>query len=84
MRNELNIAKVKVEFHLSKEVPVILSDKIQIQQVLLNLIQNAMDAMRGLFSGVYHFSLGVDLLVLTSITFAVLFISTRLFEKIEA
>ncbi len=46
IRNELNLEKVKVEFFLSKNVPVIFTDKIQIQQVLLNLIQNAMDAMK--------------------------------------
>jgi PAS domain S-box-containing protein len=46
IRNELNNAKVKLEFDFSKNVQIISADKIQLQQVLLNLIQNAMDAMQ--------------------------------------
>lgn len=46
IRNDLNTSKTKIEFGLSKNVQVISADKIQLQQVLLNLIQNAMDAMQ--------------------------------------
>ena len=38
---------VKVKFELGARIPRIIIDKIQIQQVLLNLIRNAMDAMEG-------------------------------------
>jgi PAS domain S-box-containing protein len=46
IRNDLNATKTKVEFNLCKNMPVISIDKIQLQQVLLNLIQNSMDAMQ--------------------------------------
>ncbi|HVE44265.1 MAG TPA: PAS domain S-box protein [Gammaproteobacteria bacterium] len=45
IKNELTLSKTKVECHLDKSTPMMFIDKIQIQQVLLNLIQNAMDAM---------------------------------------
>jgi two-component system sensor kinase FixL len=45
IRNDINNAKVKIEFNFSKNVQMISADIIQLQQVLLNLIQNAMDAM---------------------------------------
>lgn len=46
IRNDLNSSKAKIDFDLSKELPLVFADKIQIQQVLLNLIQNAIDAMQ--------------------------------------
>ncbi len=46
MRSDLNSAKTKIDFVLDKNVPIIYADKIQIQQVVLNLIQNAIDAMK--------------------------------------
>lgn len=46
IRNDLNNSKTKIDFELSKDVPLISADKIQIQQVMLNLIQNAMEAMK--------------------------------------
>jgi len=49
-----------------------------------NPLSYAMDAIRGLFSGVYHFSLGADLLVTAGITVLFLVIATILFTKIEA
>ena len=45
MKNELNISKTKIDFSLDKNIPFIFIDKIQIQQVILNLIQNAIEAM---------------------------------------
>jgi PAS domain S-box-containing protein len=42
---------VVVETHLAKEVPRILGDRIQLQQVLLNLIMNAIEAMSGVSAG---------------------------------
>lgn len=45
VKNELNTSKTKIDFELDKNVPLIFIDKIQIQQVMLNLIQNAIEAM---------------------------------------
>jgi two-component system sensor kinase FixL len=45
LRNDLNSSKTKIDFELDKNVPLISADKIQIQQVLLNLIQNGIEAM---------------------------------------
>jgi PAS domain S-box-containing protein len=42
---------VVVETHLAKEVPRILGDRIQLQQVLLNLIMNAIEAMSSVGAG---------------------------------
>lgn len=46
IRSDLNSSKTKIDFDLGKEVPLISADKIQFQQVLLNLIQNSIDAMK--------------------------------------
>jgi two-component system sensor kinase FixL len=37
---------IRVRFHFDPEVELVLADKVQIQQVLLNLIRNAIDAMQ--------------------------------------
>lgn len=46
MKSELTQSKTKVEFDFDKNLPFIFVDKIQIQQVLSNLIQNAIEAMQ--------------------------------------
>lgn len=46
IRNELNRTKTKIEFDLEKDIQLISADRIQLQQVILNLIQNAMEAMQ--------------------------------------
>jgi two-component system sensor kinase FixL len=45
LKNELTNSKTKIELSVDKDLPLIFIDKIQIQQVLLNLIQNAIEAM---------------------------------------
>jgi len=45
IRNELNRTKTKIEFDLAKNIQLISADRIQLQQVILNLVQNAMEAM---------------------------------------
>jgi PAS domain S-box-containing protein len=47
IKNELNNSKTKIDFEFDKNIPPIFIDKIQIQQVLLNLMQNAIEAMQG-------------------------------------
>jgi two-component system sensor kinase FixL len=46
MRNEMTQSKTRVYFDFDKNIPFIFIDKIQIQQVLLNLMQNAIEAMQ--------------------------------------
>jgi len=45
IKNELTTSKTKIDFEFDKNIPIIFVDKIQIQQVLLNLLQNAIEAM---------------------------------------
>ncbi|RDI39835.1 PAS domain-containing sensor histidine kinase [Aquicella lusitana] len=46
IKSELSSSKTKIDFEFDKDIPYIFIDKIQIQQVLLNLIQNAIEAMQ--------------------------------------
>jgi two-component system sensor kinase FixL len=46
MRNEFTTSKTKTEMEFDKSIPFIFIDKIQIQQVLLNLMQNSIEAMQ--------------------------------------
>lgn len=46
IRNDLNISKTKIEFNLYRNMPIISADRIQFQQVMLNLIQNAIESMK--------------------------------------
>ena len=48
LRGELEAAKIIAQLELAKELPLISADSGQLQQVLLNLIANAADAMRGI------------------------------------
>ena len=44
---ELRTAGVRVAFDLAEPMPPAMADAVQVQQVLVNLIRNAADAMRG-------------------------------------
>lgn len=46
IRDELTASKIRIEFNLAKNNPIIFADKIQLQQVLLNLFQNAIEAIQ--------------------------------------
>jgi signal transduction histidine kinase len=45
MRSDLQYRRVNVSTHLSEPAPLVLADRVQLQQVLLNLIVNGCDAM---------------------------------------
>jgi len=46
LRRELQVHQIKVELQLPKNVPLVIGDRTQLQQVVLNLVVNAVDAMR--------------------------------------
>lgn len=46
IRHDLTSSKTKVDLDFEKDLPFISADRIQLQQVMLNLLQNAIDAMR--------------------------------------
>jgi len=46
IRHDLTSSKIKMDLDFDKELPFISADRIQLQQVMLNLLQNAIDAMR--------------------------------------
>ncbi len=50
-RSEIQRSNIALETQLSQQVPIILADRIQLQQVILNLMMNAIEAMSGLNEG---------------------------------
>lgn len=52
--------------------------------IKFNPLSYALDAIRGLLSGSYHFGFGLDLLVTAGVAIIMLSIATALFMKIEA
>ncbi len=46
IRSDLTISRTRVEFDLDRGLIPLSADRIQVQQVILNLIQNGMDAMQ--------------------------------------
>ena len=45
MGTPLRHSQIKAETHLAPNLPAVLADRVQIEQVLVNLVQNAIDAM---------------------------------------
>ncbi|MBZ5657128.1 MAG: PAS domain-containing protein [Acidobacteriia bacterium] len=46
LRNEAALSRVQVRLDLAADLPLILGDRVQLQQVLINLAMNGIDAMR--------------------------------------
>ena len=51
VRSEVQRHRVVVETHLTEPVPLVRADRIQLQQVLLNLLINALEALSGVGDG---------------------------------
>jgi signal transduction histidine kinase len=47
LRNEANVRQVSLRTQLSPALPSVMADRVQLQQVVMNLILNGMDAMSG-------------------------------------
>jgi PAS domain S-box-containing protein len=45
IKNELTTSKTKIDFEFDKNIPFLFIDKIQVQQVLQNLMQNSIESM---------------------------------------
>jgi PAS domain S-box-containing protein len=50
-RSEIQRNNIALATQLSEQVPLILADRIQLQQVILNLVMNAIEAMNGVGEG---------------------------------
>jgi PAS domain S-box-containing protein len=50
-RSELQMSQVMLNLQLADDLPPVIGDRIQLQQVILNLIVNAIEAMRGHAAG---------------------------------
>ena len=51
VRNAVQRNQVLVQNKLSSDLPLILADRVQLQQVILNLLINAIEAMSGVGDG---------------------------------
>ena len=57
-RSEVHRNRVSLQTRLSSDLPLILGDRIQLQQVILNLIINAIEAMSGVSEGPRELQVG--------------------------
>ena len=70
-RSEVQRHGVVLETHLAAEVPLILGDRIQLQQVLLNLVMNAIEAMSGVGAGPRELWVSSEQVAATEVVIAV-------------
>ena len=71
MRSECARSQVTVSLDLSDALPTIMCDRVQIQQVLTNLIRNAIDAMKMSTATVRNITLSTGLVDSTRVCLAV-------------
>src|SRR5262249_49471823 len=50
-RSEIQRNRVSLQTHLSDRLPLVLADRIELQQVVLNLMINGIEAMNGISEG---------------------------------
>jgi PAS domain S-box-containing protein len=50
IEHEMRLARVRLELKLAGSIPPVVADCVQVQQVILNLIRNALEAMAGVAS----------------------------------
>jgi signal transduction histidine kinase len=70
-RSEVQRNGVAVAMQLSDDVPLLLADRIQVQQVLLNLLMNAIEALSGVGAGPRELWVSSELVAATEVVIAV-------------
>jgi len=70
-RSEMQRHGVALATHLAGDVPLILGDRIQVQQVLLNLLMNAIEAMSGVGAGPHELWVSSELVAATEVVITV-------------
>jgi PAS domain S-box-containing protein len=70
-RSEVQAHHVSLQTHLGDDVPRVLGDRIQLQQVLLNLIMNAIEAMSDVGEGPRELWVSSKLVAATEVLIAV-------------
>jgi signal transduction histidine kinase len=71
VRSEVQRNGVALETHLAGDVPLIMGDRIQLQQVLLNLLMNAIEAMSGVGAGPRELWVSSEFVAATEVLVAV-------------
>jgi len=54
VRNEAVARHVRMDVHMADDIPPVMGDRVHLQQVLLNLLSNAMDALDGVHRSKRH------------------------------
>ena len=54
VRNEAVARHVRMDVHVGDDIPPVMGDRVHLQQVLLNLLSNAMDALDGIHRSLRH------------------------------
>jgi PAS domain S-box-containing protein len=70
-RSEVQRRGVALETHLAGDMPLILGDRVQVQQVLLNLVMNAIEALSGVGAGPRELWVSSERVAATEVVIAV-------------